>query len=444
MPPPLPNTATSSSTPPPLPISKPSAPPPLPGSTNAAPPPLPKAAVVAPPPLPTSKPFVPPLPTSDAEVSRQQTPPPLPPQHLLESKEEKHLITSDVIKIEHAPTQYEQPTPSSGTQEGISNQRQDDANQPLKSTPSKLSKLAWLIGGFVGLATVGGAGFYVFSKKEASEVPPQIASVQTEPVKAQPEAPPSAPVPQAAIPETPIPATVPAAAAPAPELSAPAPMTTEQQATDVRDERIKQLEQQLAQAELEKQKIQQLAQRKANAEDKQVNRPAPVPAAAPAISNATGPKGYAPESRNAGETCNINSDCIGTLKCNSGQCSNLTSKTAPPSTTPNNVTHLIESYYVFNGSTKNLGNGYRSIYVVSNADVLPGTPYYGQVKSQVGRYVMNCQTGQWGYDQLYFHASPFGDGQRIAAQEWQPNQVAFNPIQGAASFINKAYQLACR
>lgn len=433
MPPPLPNPPASGATPPPLPDVKPSTPPPLPKISITAPPPLPQAKAAVPPPIPTN--------------NSVATNTPSPPSLASQLPADSNPVTSPSstkIEVANAPSlQGVPPPPVSAEDSHHSQQPQTHAISPTKS--SKVSKLVWLIGGVVGLTTVGSVGFYVFSKKEAVETPLQVSKAQTETSASQAQAPsiPNAPAPQEI--QAP-PAAVPEAAAPAPESSNPAPIPN--QGGDMRDERIKQLEQQLAQAELEKQKAQELTAQKKKTDVNQAATPttslaAPTPAPIPAVSSGNTPKGFKPESRSAGESCNVNSDCTGTLKCNAGQCG-VATKAIPSTTTSNNTTHLVDSYYVFNGSVKNLGNGFRSIYVVSNADVLPGAPYHGQVKSQVARYVMNCQTGQWGYDQLYFHASTFGDGQRIAAQEWQPNQVAFNPIQGALSFINKAYQTACR
>ena len=111
---------------------------------------------------------------------------------------------------------------------------------------------------------------------------------------------------------------------------------------------------------------------------------------------------------------------------------------------PKNAKHLTGEYYLFKDSVKDMGNGFRSVYVYWNADVSPGNQYHGQVRSQVVRAIVNCQTAQLGIDQRYYFSQPHAQGQRVAWQEFQPNQVEFRPIQSAPDIDRKSYDFACK
>lgn len=414
-PPPLPKTGAM---PPPLPVER-ASPPPLP-TTNAAPPPLPKAesapppipsvAVASPPPVPAQKSEPPPVPTvAVAPEAPKVTVPPVPPVQIEASSAAN---TSEAAAVQPAANMAQQPASASTSGKSI-------------STGAKLGISV------AAVAVLAGVGYGMFGGKGA-DVPRS---------EKQAAAPASAPAPTVA----------PVAPAPIPNAS------------NEKDDKIRQLEAKLAATEAEKQRALQAAEQRKSSERPATSTstsrsapapvaPMPVPAAAPAPAPAVQYQPpqhsgvtYRADSRAQGQSCNTHSDCQGELKCNSGQCvANAGGVVQVSVPVPKNAKHLVGAFYLFTDSVKDLGNGYRAVYSYLNADVAVGNQYHGQVRSQVARYVMNCQTAQYGYDQMYFFSQLHAQGQRIAAQEWQPNQVAFNPIQNAEEYIRKSYAYACR
>jgi hypothetical protein len=308
-------------------------------------------------------------------------------------------------------------------------------NKPFVSPPpSVVSRGIWIAGGVAGLVLIGGLATFVFGQRDTQALPEQAKAKTIETNTA---------------PKEPL------------NLPAPAPAPVAEPVKDEKEERIKQLEQQLALVEAEKHKSKLAAQNSKPQE-------AAAPAVAPVSSAPVVPQGVAPapagresfraESRGQNETCNTHSDCQGQLKCVSGLCfpqgGNAPAKPVQDSPQkaptksqpgiPGNVTHLDGTVFLFKNSQKDLGNGFKGVMAVSNSDVASGEPGAGHVKSQVTRWVLNCTNATWGYDQLYYFAMPFGEGNRIAAKEWQPNQVAFSPVDNAQSWVKKAYGTVCR
>jgi len=264
------------------------------------------------------------------------------------------------------------------------------AQQPTSGTTTgkSVSTGAKLGISFAAVAVLAGVGYGMFGGKGA-DVP-------------RPERQAAAPVP------APAPSVAPAPVAPVPSPNA----------VDEKDDKIRQLESKLAAAEAEKQRALQAAEQHKSAERQMTSTPvaraaapvvapAPIPAAAPAPVPAVAPQ----------------------------------QQLAP---VPKNAKHLLGEFYLFKDSVKDLGNGFRGVYAYRNTDVAVGNQYHGQVQSQVARYVLNCQAAQFGMDQLYYFSQPHAQGQRVAWQEWQPNQVVMNPIQTAPEPDRKVYDFACR
>ncbi len=438
VPPPLPNTGPATPpplpkagvTPPPMPVEK-ASPLPLP-VTKAAPPPLPKAEPV-PPPIPSPEVVAPPVPVAPVipEVPKISVPPELPV---------KVETSSPTITADSAAVQCEalNPAPASTTQQ-VTPQAALPPQQPTNTatTSKSISTGAKLGISFAALAILAGVGYGMFGGKGADVSRPEKQA--------------------AAMP-------APAAAVPAPVAPAPSP-----NAADQKDDKIRQLEAQLAAAEAEKQRALQAAEQRKTTERPSAStstpRPAPAPVTpmpAPAAAPAPAPAvqyqppqhsgvNYRAESRAQGESCNSHSDCQGELKCYSGQCVANTGGQVTAAAqkqqqvpVPKNAKHLVGEFYLFKDSVKELGNGFRGVYAYRNADVAVGNQYHGQVRSQVARYVLNCQGAQFGMDQLYFFSQAHAQGQRVAWQEWQPNQVVLNPIQNAPEADRKVYEYACR
>lgn len=82
-------------------------------------------------------------------------------------------------------------------------------------------------------------------------------------------------------------------------------------------------------------------------------------------------------------------------------------------------------------------------YAVLNSDIAPGNELSGKVKSQVFRVLVNCQNSTWGYDQRYYHARQFGEGDRLDERVWVINEVKFKPIRDSVQ-DKRMYELMCR
>lgn len=405
VPPPLPNTGSATppplpkagATPPPLPVGK-ASPPPLP-TTNIAPPPLPKAES-APPPIPSvAVASPPPVPAQKSE------PPPVPVA----------AVVPEALKVSAPPVQIEANSSANTSETAtVPPTASGTTQQPASAAASgkSISTGAKLGISFAAMAVLAGVGYGMFGGKEAGAPHPEKQA--------------AAPVP------TPVPAVAPAPVAPAPNPNA----------VDEKEDKIRQLESQLAAAEAEKQRALQAAEQRKSSE----RSAASAPATAPSVRHQPSGGTYSANSRAQGQSCNSHADCQSEFMCNSGQCvpSARAVARAPVTTVPNSAKHLFGAYYLVKDTVKDMGNGFRTIYSYLNADVPIGQQYHGQVGSQVARYVMNCQQGLFGYDQLYYFSQPHARGERVAAQEWQPNQVAFNPIQNAEEHIRKSYDFACK
>ena len=120
--------------------------------------------------------------------------------------------------------------------------------------------------------------------------------------------------------------------------------------------------------------------------------------------------------------------------------------------TPNNSTsrpsaskgpiHLDGSVYLFGNSISPARN-YRMAYIVLNIGVAADNPYAGQVKSQVFRVLVDCKASRWGHDQLYYHARPFGEGERLFEKIWTIHDVKFKPLRDSKQ-DQRLKELMCR
>lgn len=408
--------------PPPLPNVGPTIPPPLPKHSAApsplplekAPPPPPPTVYIEPQPLPRAEAGPPPVPAQEKE------PPSLSATTAAANPQALKLVSGDTKQPERG---RQEELPTSQAMDGA------DASASGKS----LSTGAKLGISFAAIAALAGIGYGMFGGQGAAVLPtakqisvpvssPAIVATESVPVRREEQA-----------------------------MSAAGTNVP-----DEKDDKIRQLETKLAEAEREKQKaLNSTAERKAS---ERVTAP-PVAASAPApgpVKQSQAPQfsgtAFQAESRSLGESCNSHSDCRGDLKCFSGQCVKnanvrptgaVEAPQAQRVSIPKNAKHLVGAYYLFKDSVKDLGNGFRGVYAYLNDDVPNGHPQHGQVQSQAARYVMNCQSAQFGMDQLYFFSQPNAQGQRVAWQEWQPNQVTFSPIQNAMEHIRKSYDFAC-
>lgn len=408
-------------------------PPPLPNAGSATPPPLPKHRA-APTQLPLEKSSPPPLPTVHIESQplprADAAPSPVPAQEKEPPSSSAATPAADpqALKLASGDTKQlarggQEELPVSRAMEGV------DASASGKS----LSTGAKLGISFAAIAALAGIGYGMFGGQEAavSQTAKQI----------------SAPAPS--------PAIVAMESVPV-RREGQAVSSAGTNAPDEKDDKIRQLETKLAEAERERQQaLNAAAERKAS--ERVTAPPVAVSASAPGAVKQSQPAQFPgtvfqAESRTLGESCNSHSDCRGALKCFSGQCvSNAGGRATGPveapqaerGSIPKNAKHLVGGYYLFKDSVKDLGNGFRGVYAYLNDDVPNGHPQHGQVQSQAARYVMNCQSAQFGMDQLYFFSQPNAQGQRVAWQEWQPNQVTFSPIQNAMEHIRKSYDFAC-
>ncbi len=407
--------------PPPLPNSGPATPPPLP-KHSAAPSPLALEKVSPPPPTV----HIEPQPTSRADAS----PPPLPAQEVELRSSSAATTAADPLTLKLVSGDTKQ-TGRGGLDELLASQASEGVN--ASASGKSLSTAAKLGISFVAIAALAGIGYGMFGGQDV--VVPQTGKQISAP-----------------------------AASPAIVTIESVPVRSEGQAVssvasnvpDEKDDKIRQLETKLAEAESEKQKaLNATTERKASERvtapsvAASTSAPAPIKQSPPQVSGTA----FQAESRTLGESCNSHSDCRGELKCFSGQCVTnagglatgaVEAPKAQRVSIPKNAKHLVGAYYLFKDSVKDLGNGFRGVYAYLNDDLPNGHPQHGQVQSQAARYVMNCQSAQFGMDQLYFFSQPNAQGQRIAWQEWQPNQVTFSPIQNAMEHIRKSYDFACR
>ena len=120
-----------------------------------------------------------------------------------------------------------------------------------------------------------------------------------------------------------------------------------------------------------------------------------------------------------------------------------TKRTQSKAKAPNKLVHLEGAFFLFGNSIKNAGNGYRFAYAVLNTGIAAGEPLADRVKSQVFRVVVNCPRQAWGYDQRFYHALPFGEGERLDTREWQPGEVKWKPFRDSLQ-DTRLYDLACR
>lgn len=104
--------------------------------------------------------------------------------------------------------------------------------------------------------------------------------------------------------------------------------------------------------------------------------------------------------------------------------------------------HLDGSFYLFGNSISPARN-YRMAYIVLNMGVAADNPYAGQVKSQVFRVLVDCKTSRWGHDQLYYHAQPFGEGERLFEKVWTIHDVKFKPLRDSKQ-DQRLKELMCR
>ena len=109
----------------------------------------------------------------------------------------------------------------------------------------------------------------------------------------------------------------------------------------------------------------------------------------------------------------------------------------------NRLEHLEGAFYLFRNSIQKTSRGYRMAYAVLNSDIAPGSELSGKVKSQVFRVLVNCQNSTWGYDQRYYHARPFGEGDRLDERVWVISEVKFKPIRDSIQ-DKRMYELMCR
>ena len=98
---------------------------------------------------------------------------------------------------------------------------------------------------------------------------------------------------------------------------------------------------------------------------------------------------------------------------------------------------------MFGESIKAAGNGYRTAYTVLNSGIAAGEPLAGEVKSQVFRVVMNCSNSTWAYDQRFYYALPFGEGERLAERRWQTDEMKWKPLRDSLQ-DKKLYSFLCR
>ncbi len=109
----------------------------------------------------------------------------------------------------------------------------------------------------------------------------------------------------------------------------------------------------------------------------------------------------------------------------------------------NRLVQLEGAFYLFRNSIQKTSRGYRMAYTVLNSDIAPGSELSGKVKSQVFRVLVNCQNSTWGYDQRYYHAQSFGEGDRLDERVWAISEVKFKPIRDSIQ-DKRMYELMCR
>ena len=108
----------------------------------------------------------------------------------------------------------------------------------------------------------------------------------------------------------------------------------------------------------------------------------------------------------------------------------------------NRLEQLEGSFYLFRNSIQKTSRGYRMAYAVLNSDIAPGSELSGKVKSQVFRLLVNCQKSTWGYDQRYYHARAFGEGDRLDERVWVISEVKFKPIRDSIQ-DKRMFELMC-
>lgn len=111
-------------------------------------------------------------------------------------------------------------------------------------------------------------------------------------------------------------------------------------------------------------------------------------------------------------------------------------------TIPNNMLQMTEANFMVRNSIKDFGNGYRGAYFIRNSNAHVEGPLSAQVKSQVFRVIFNCANATWSNDQRYYHAMPFGEGQRLDAREVTQDKMTWYTITN--SFQQQEHDLLCR
>lgn len=104
--------------------------------------------------------------------------------------------------------------------------------------------------------------------------------------------------------------------------------------------------------------------------------------------------------------------------------------------TPQGILHIAGSVFLFKDSIRDVGNGYKTAYVVANASD-------GDKRSKVVRYAFHCKNQQWAYDQIYEHELPFGKGQRTVIKEIFTDQILFDSVGPAQPFIQTVFNYVC-
>ena len=82
-------------------------------------------------------------------------------------------------------------------------------------------------------------------------------------------------------------------------------------------------------------------------------------------------------------------------------------------------------------------------YAVLNTGVSADNPLAGEVKSQVFRILVDCKNLSWGYDQRFYHAQAFGEGERLDETTWPLNDVKFKPFRDSLQ-DQRLKELICR